>query len=210
MIDLLGETQQQLLRLLNKNKEGLSIAELTELLGVSRNAVKQHLTALEKNELVASGSLQKTAGRPTQCYILTEKGREYFPRKYSWFAQLLLENIRNEKDENGLRKFLDKLGTSISGKYLPELSKLKTKDRLEEVANILSELGYEAEIVNSKDKKEISKLEVSNCIFQHLAVSCPEICSFDMGLLSTLTGQKIEQQSCITRGGNVCSFGIKK
>lgn len=210
MIDLLGATQQQLLRLLNKNKEGLSIAELSELLGVSRNAVKQHLTALEKNLLVDTGMLQKTAGRPTQNYILTDKGREYFPRKYSWFAQLLLENIRAEKDEKGLRKFLDKIGTTISGKYLPELNKLHSKERLEEVADILSELGYEAEIKASKDKSEISKLEVSNCIFQNLAKSCPEICSFDLALLSTLTGHKIEQQSCIARGGNACCFGIKK
>ncbi len=210
MIELLGQTQQRLLKLLNKNKSGLTISDLTDLLGVSRNAVKQHLTSLEKNNLIESGALIKTAGRPIQNYVLTMEGKENFSRKYSWFAQILLENIRLEKGKNGLSDFLEKIGIDISNKYLPDLNKLKVKARLNKAASILSELGYEAEIVSSKDKSEISKLEISNCVFQHLAVSCPEICQFDLSLLSNLTGQKIEQQSCIARDGNVCSFGVKK
>ena len=210
MIELLGKTQQQLLRLLNKHKNGLTISELTELLNISRNAVKQHLTALEKKNLISSGSLQKTAGRPTQAYVLTESGREHFPRKYSWFAQILLEQIRAEKDQKGLIKFLDKIGKNISAQYLPQLKKFKGKERVSEVAAILTELGYEAEAVTSKDKTEVAKLEVSNCVFFHLASGCPEICGFDLSLLSSLTGQGIEQQSCIARGGNLCSFGVKK
>jgi predicted ArsR family transcriptional regulator len=210
MIDLLGQTQRQLLKYLNKNKKGLTISDLTDLLKISRNAVKQHLTALEKNNMIQLGVLQRTAGRPIQNYVLTDDGKELFPRKYSWFAQILLENIRAEKNENGLRKFLDKIGASISAKYLPDLEKLQGKPRLKKVAAILTELGYEAEVVTSKDKAEISKLEISNCIFQHLASTCPEICSFDLGLLTTLTGQKIEQQSCIAHNGNVCCFGVKK
>ena len=210
MIEFLGQTQQRLLKLLNKNKSGLTISDLTNLLGISRNAVKQHLIALEKNHLIQSGSSIKTAGRPIQSFILTEEAKENFSRKYSWFAQILLENIRLEKGENGLSHFLDKIGTDISNKYLPDLNQLKIKTRLNKVATILSELGYEAEMVPSKDKTEISKLEISNCVFQHLASSCPEICNFDLSLLSNLTGQKIEQQSCIARGGNTCSFGVKK
>lgn len=210
MIELLGQTQQKLLRLLNKNKAGLTISDLTEMLGVSRNAVKQHLTALEKNNLIELGILNKTAGRPIQSYILTDEGKEHFTRKYSWFAQILLENIKAEKGGKGLSLFLDKIGSSISTQYLPELNKLKIKDRLNKAATILNELGYEAEILPSKDKTEISKLEISNCIFQHLANTCPEICNFDLSLLSNLTGQKLVQQSCIARDGNACTFGVKK
>lgn len=210
MIELLGKTQQQLLRLLNKYKEGLTISDLTERLGVTRNAVKQHLSALEKNNLVGPGELHKTAGRPTQSYILTSEGRERFPRKYSWFAEILLENIRAEKDDKGLRQFLEKLAANISAKYLNELSNLKGQERLRKVAAILSEMGYAAEVVPSKDKAELAKLEVSNCVFYQLTNSCPEICGFDLNLLSRLTGQKLEQKTCIANGGNVCCFGVKR
>ena len=209
MIELLGKTQQQLLRLLNKHKKGLTITELTELLEVSRNAVKQHLTSLESSRLVEIGDLHKTAGRPIQSYVLTKEGREHFPRKYSWFAQILLENIRQEKGSKDFRKFLNKIGTSISSNYLPDLIKLKGLKRLNKVATILSDLGYEAEVVASTDKSEISKLEISNCIYYHIAETCPEVCGFDLSLLSSLTGKEVVQQSCIASGGNVCCFGVK-
>jgi predicted ArsR family transcriptional regulator len=210
MLELLGKTQQQLLRQLHLNKNGLTTFELCERLGISRNATKQHLSALESNKLIQFGSVKQTAGRPTQSYVLTTQGMECFPRKYSWFAEMLLESIRAEKDEKGLRLFLEKIGTKISSKYIPELSALNVKDRLKKVGFILSELGYEAEIVPSKNKMDASKIEISNCIFQELAVSCPEVCCFDASLISKLAGQKVEQQSCITRGSNVCCFAIKK
>lgn len=211
MIDLLGKTQQELLRLLNKHKEGgLTISALIDLLGVSRNAVKQHLTALEKNALITAGALHKTAGRPIQSYVITDKGREYFPRRYSWFAQVLLETIREEKGGKNFSLFLDRIGSTISSRYLPRLNKLQPHKRVVEVAEILTELGYEAEVVTSTDKNEISKLEISNCVFYHLASGCPEICGFDLSLLSTLIGETVEQQSCIASGGNVCCFGVKK
>lgn len=210
MIELLGKTQQDLMRLLNKYKDGLTISDLSERLGVTRNAVKQHLTSLEKNNLVGPGEFHKTGGRPTQIYVLTPKGRERFPRQYSWFAEMLLENIRGEKDQKGLRQFLERLAANISSRYLDELSNLKGQQRIRKVADILSEMGYEAEVVPSKDKLELAKLEVSNCVFYQLTNSCPEICSFDQSLLSRMTGHKMEQQSCITGGGNVCCFGVKK
>lgn len=209
MIELLGTTQQQLLKLLNKHKDGLTIAELIAMLDISRNAVKQHISVLEKSELITTGLLHKTAGRPTQSYVLTDKGREYFPRKYSWLAGLLMEQIREEKDERGLQKFLDKLGTNISSQYIPHLKKLSLPERLKATASILSELGYEAEVLPGKNKNEL-RLEVTNCVFQNLVSTCPEICSFDKSLVKSLTGQKLEQQSCIAQGENACCFGVKK
>jgi predicted ArsR family transcriptional regulator len=210
MLELLGKTQQELLRLLHKKKEGLTIFELEDLLAISRTAIKQHLSSLEKSSLIKLGGMRKSGGRPTQSYILSNKGEEQFPRQYSWFAQILLETIGAEKDKKGLEKFLDKLGSNIALKYLPNIDQLPTKERLKKVANILSGLGYEAEVVPSKIKQETSKIEISNCIFHQLAASCPEVCSFDKSLLTKLTGQQVELQSCITTGGNVCCFGIKK
>ena len=210
MLELLGKTQQDLLRFLHKKKEGLTIHELEDLLSISRTAIKQHLIFLENSELVEHGKIHKSGGRPRQSYILTSKGKEQFPRQYSWFAQILLETIGSEKDKKGMEKFLEKLGSTISLKYLPSITNLPIKERLKEVGSILTGLGYEAEVVASNNKVEISKIEISNCIFHQLATSCPEVCSFDKSLLTKLTGKQVELQSCITLGGSVCCFGIKK
>jgi predicted ArsR family transcriptional regulator len=180
MIELLGKTQQELLRQLHINKKGLTVLELCELLEITRTAVKQHLSALESNKLIELGGLNQnqTAGRPTQCYVLSTQGMECFPRRYTWFAEILLDSIREEKDEKGLSLFLEKIGKKISTKYIPDLSALNLNDRLKKVGLILSELGYEAEIVVSKDKTEATQIELSNCIFQELVVSRPEVCCY--------------------------------
>ncbi len=210
MLELLGKTQQKLLRLLHKNKEGLSIFELEDLLSISRTAVKQHLASLEKDGMVEHGSLQKSGGRPTQKYILTNDGQEQFPRQYSWFAQMLLDSMKSDNKDKSLKSVLENLGSNVSLKYLSKISELPIKERLRKVASILTGLGYEAKVVASKDKIEVSKIEISNCVFHQLAMSCPDVCAFDKTLISKLTGNEVELQSCIALGGNVCCFGIKK
>ena len=94
MIEILGERQKQLLRLLLKDKAGLTADEISSALGITRNAVRQHLAALENDGLVTPGPTRPSGGRPRQLYALTAKGLEVFPRHYSWFAQLLVEAFR--------------------------------------------------------------------------------------------------------------------
>ena len=64
MISLLRLRQQQLLTLLLQNKEGLSVEDLSKGLGITDNAVRQHLTTLERDGMVAKGETQSTGGRP--------------------------------------------------------------------------------------------------------------------------------------------------
>src|SRR4029077_6150067 len=97
MITLLGLRQQQLLTLLLENKEGLTVEELSKGLGITDNAVRQHLTALERDGMVVKGEMQSTGGRPEQLFGLTAAGRELFPRHYSWFAELLISSLLEEQ-----------------------------------------------------------------------------------------------------------------
>jgi predicted ArsR family transcriptional regulator len=209
MLELLGKTQQEVLRLLNGNHEGLTILELSEFLNISRTAVKQHLISLQNTNLIDVGDLEKSGGRPTQRFILTSAGKELFPRQYSLFAQLLIETLQADK-KDGLQLLIEKMGESISKRYLPLLSELRPKERIRKVADILSELGYQAEIVTAKEKKELSQIKISNCVYHQLAMNCPEVCSFDKTLLEELTGREVEMQSCIIGGAAKCCFAVRK
>lgn len=203
MLELLGKTQQELLRFLNKSKGGLTNFELADLLSISRTAVKQHLTSLQNSQLIDYGNLDKTGGRPTQKYILTSSGRELFPRQYSFFAKLLIETIEADKGPHGLERFFHLMGESVSKKYLPILGEMKSKERVGKVAEILSDLGYEAEVVNSR-------IEISNCVYHELAISCADLCRFDKKIIENLTGKEAELKSCITLGADKCCFALKK
>lgn len=79
-LEQLGQTQQQLLRHLQSARDGLSIDALSSALDISRNAVRQHPSALLAQRLVAHGAVIPTGGRPEQRYVLTDVGPEFFPR----------------------------------------------------------------------------------------------------------------------------------
>src|SRR4051794_22980810 len=102
MLEILGMRQKELLKLLLKNKGGLTADELAQQLTITRNAVRQHLASLENDRLVEKGGTRPSGGRPQQLYVLSANGHECFPRQYSWFAQLLLEAVQQEAGAEGL------------------------------------------------------------------------------------------------------------
>lgn len=91
-LERLGRTQQQLLRLLQAEQRGLSIEALRSALSVSRNAVRQHLTSLLAQGLVAHGAIVPTGGRPERLFVLTDAARELFPRRYQELASSLIRD----------------------------------------------------------------------------------------------------------------------
>ena len=74
MLSILGTRQQELLTMLLKNKGGLTVDELSRQLEITRNAVRQHLAALENDGLVNPGVTRTSGGRPQQIYVLTDAG----------------------------------------------------------------------------------------------------------------------------------------
>lgn len=205
MLDILGDTQKQLLKLLLKDKSGLTVDILSKGLKITRNAVRQHLAALESNGLVEQGATRPSGGRPQQLYVLTDKGKEIFPRHYSWFAQLVIEGIKHEHGAEGLSERLSTIGSSVAEQLRTQNPGLKTRDqKVEKLAAIMDQLGYNAWNASAANKAPV--IEADNCIFHELAIKNPEICHFDLALMGTFTDSNVDHQECMARGGNVCRF----
>ena len=156
MITLLGLRQQQLLTLLLQNKEGLTVEDLSKGLGITDNAVRQHLTALERDGMVAKGETQSTGGRPEQLYGLTTAGQELFPRHYSWFAELLINSLREEQGTDALRERLEGMGKAVGRQVATRLAGIKDKaERIRALSDIMRELGYQSGSIDF-GKREIA------------------------------------------------------
>lgn len=205
MIEILGERQKELLNLLLKNKRGMSADELAEQLSITKNAVRQHLASLENDGLVARGTTRPSGGgRPQQLYLLTAKGNELFPRHYSWFAQLLVESIEQESGTAGLSQKLTALGSKVGAQLRLQHPELKTqREIIQKLAEIMVDIGYNASPPNQEDEQRI---EANNCVFHNLAMKNPDICQFDLALLSAFSGSAVEHQECMAKNGNVCRF----
>lgn len=208
MLEMLGSRQKDLLVLLLKNKTGLTADEIAEQLGISRNAVRQHLTALENDRLLQRGETCATGGRPKQLYVLTDKGRECFPRHYSWFAELLVGSLVERAGSEGLSEQLSALGQQVGRQLTVQYAHLLTPgvDRARVLAGLMDELGYVARSSRSEAGEPL--IEADNCVFHALAERHPEVCAFDLALMGTFTGRDIEHQECMARDGKVCRFRL--
>jgi len=205
VIDILGDRQKQLLRLLLKTKPGLTADELSKGLKITRNAVRQHLAALERDGLIAPGATRPSGGRPQQLYVLTGKGKEVFPRHYSWLAQLVVEAIKRDRGSAALSERLAAIGSGVAGQMRAQSPGHETREqKVEKLAAAMDRLGYNARRPATAGKAPV--IEAYNCVFHELAAKHPEICDFDLALMGTFTDSKVDHQECMARGGNVCRF----
>ena len=135
--------------LLLHHKEGLTVEDLSKGLGITDNAVRQHLTALERDGMVAKGETQSRGGRPEQLYGLTSSGNELFPRHYSWFAELLIDSLREQQGTDALRERLECMGKAVGRQVAARLAGVKDRrERIRALADIMRELGYQSESID--------------------------------------------------------------
>jgi len=205
MAEKVGSRQQQILKLLLENKTGLSIDEIAAALDISRNAVQQHFTALERDGYIKAGGLNKTAGRPVRAYILTEAGINRFPKQYAWFSELILSNLKEEMGSEAFQRYLHKLGKSLSQNLLPQFEGKTSDERIDELLKIMAQLGFQAKAVADNQQRGI---EACNCIYHDLAQKHEEICEFDRALISSLLDKTIDHVECMATGGALCRFNI--
>lgn len=205
MLSILGARQQELLIFLLKNKQGLTVDELSKQLEITRSAVRQHLAALENDGLVTQGITRPSGGRPEQLYVLTDAGMEFFPRHYSWFAQLIVESIKQESGAEGLRVRMGMMGSEVAQQLRRQHPGLESQQqKVEELSEVMEQLGYNTRDVTVSDG--VPTIEADNCIFHSLAIKNPEVCQFDLAMMTAFTDSKIDHQECMASGGNVCRF----
>jgi predicted ArsR family transcriptional regulator len=209
MAEMFGERRKRLLRHLLRNRAGASVKELMQVLGVTRTAVRQHLAALARDGWVAPGAALPSGGRPKQLVVLTAAGREAVPRHYSWFGELLVEAIEGERDRAGLIPRIRRIAAAVAAQARPGplQSALRPAEKLrsvESVAELMDRLGYDAHL--AKDSDGAPAIEADHCIFHELARKHPEVCRFDVALLSSYAGRRVVLHECMSRGGRVCRF----
>lgn len=202
-----GARQTQILQLLLEERKGLSIDQIANALEISRTAILQHFSRLQKLHFICEGSLDKTAGRPVRKYCLTEQGINYFPKQYSWFSALLLDSLKKQMGSSGLSNYMYRLGEQVAQGLLGRMEDKNPAEKVEQLLSILQELGYEA-VLRASDEENVPRIEAYNCVYHDVAQKHQEICEFDLALIRSLLGREIELEDCFAKGGSSCCFRV--
>lgn len=200
-----GERQQLLLRLLQQEKAGLTVDQLAGRLQVTRTAVRQHLTSLERDGYVQQQGLRLTGGRPGYVYTLTAAGQDLFPKQYSWFSSLVLTALRQQGGSEGLTALMRQLAAGVAADLAGRMAGKTPSEQLHELECLLNEMGYNAQ-VESPPAASPATVVATHCVYHALAEEFPEVCHFDLELMGRLTGARVQHAECMARGGQVCRF----
>ncbi len=199
----LGTTQQALLRQLLWHPEGLGVEDLCIKLRVSHNAVRQHLTALGSANLIERAAPRPTGGRPGAIFVITDLGRELFPRHYGKIAGGLIETLYATLGREQVMAMLRALGTQLANEQPEPVDQDDIELAGKQLAGRLTALGYEAAAIKHDGEPQI---EAHNCVFHSLAARHPEVCHFDLAFLSASSGREVKHAECMVRGGRTCRF----
>src|SRR5881409_1788955 len=86
-------TRMEVLELIRR-KGSASAEAIASGLGVTPNAIRQHLTNLERDGFVVSHPERRRRGRPSLLFSLTERADSVFPKRYGQLATMVLQEVQ--------------------------------------------------------------------------------------------------------------------
>jgi predicted ArsR family transcriptional regulator len=203
------KTRRAITKLL-KTEGPIDSAQLSERLGLTAMAVRQHLYALQKEGLVAAEERPVPIGRPAKFWRLTREADHLFPEAYAELSVALIDSVKDAFGDEGLERVLTSRCArqrSDYGKRIKPGDSLKRK--LQELATVRSEEGYMAEIRKQDDGSFL--LVENHCPICAAANACQGFCSTELDLFRSVLGPgvSVERAEHIIKGDQRCVYKIE-
>lgn len=190
-----------------KKSQPLTAKELAEQFGVTPNALRRHLKELEAEGVVSYKKEIRGVGGPVFAYSLTSAGEALFPRAYEDALAQLLELVHQEHGEEGVVRLFRRRWEQIAESAKPELAQLPIEQRARRLAELLTALGYMAEV--QEGEGTLPLLTEHNCAIRVVAERFPAVCAAEQQFIAELLGAEVTRQAHIATGANCCEYCIQ-
>jgi predicted ArsR family transcriptional regulator len=201
-------TRRAIINLL-KQSGAMDSQELSERLGVSAMAVRQHLYALQDEQLVTYQEESRAMGRPAKLWQLTPAADRLFPDGYAELTLSLIDSVREAFGEAGLDRLLDvKTGHQIAAYQALLSTQEELRQRLEALASLRTNEGYMAEIQSLDDGSFL--LIENHCPICAAATACTGLCARELEVFGRVLGQgvTVERTEHIVAGARRCVYRV--
>ena len=180
-----ASTRGQVVSLLRGGQQ--TVDELATALGLTDNAIRAHLTHLERDGLVRQGAARRSGGKPAFTFELTEDAERLFPRAYALLLNNLLRVMRDRIPEADLADLLREVGHRLPVGQ-PVRGDLQT--RVEAAIGILAGLGGQADFERTDDGFVIRGC---TCPLSAAVEATPDACLMAEALLQDAIGAPVRQ-----------------
>ena len=201
-------TRRAIVHLL-KHEGPLAAQALAARLHVSAMAVRQHLYALQEEQLVTYAEAPHRLGRPAKLWQLTPAADRLFPDGYAELTLSLLTAMTEAFGEAGLAQLLARRALQQVEAYQRQMAGRDTLlQRLEALAAIRTDEGYMAEVQPQPDGSFL--LLEKHCPICAAAVACTGLCGKELEVFQAVLGADImiERTEHIVAGARRCAYRV--
>jgi predicted ArsR family transcriptional regulator len=178
--------------------------ELADALVLTENAVRAHLTALERDGLVRQSGKRPGLRKPTITYGLTPEAEQLFPKAHGAILHHLLDVLKERTAPKKLDEIVRAAGHRMAPNYRTPVRAGRTRDRVEQALTVLRELGGYCESERQDGKVA---LRCFDCALAPVVEGHPEVCRLVETVLADVLGVPVHQH-CRTGPPPQCYFEI--
>lgn len=180
-----------------------TVADLAASLSLTDNAIRSHLTTLERDGLVRQFGERAGFRKPHLEYELSREAEGLFPKSYRMVLNCLMSAIKEHRGEGELANLLRIVGHQISDQCRVKEG-IGRSGRIGGAVAALNQLGAEVEIETTESQ---TTLLVAGCPLSATVASHPEICAMMEEVLTDSSGIPVRQK-CRHEPNSRCCFEI--
>ncbi len=181
-----------------------TVDELAQKLSLTDNAVRSHLTTLERDGLVRQTGLRRGARKPHFTYALTEEADRLFPKAYDALLNQLIGVLKSRLSPAEMEDILREVGRAVAGD-VPEDKKESLERRAQRALNVLEAIGGSATIQQHEDRVVI---QGNGCPLAAAVAVHPEVCQLAETLVAEIVKARVEER-CDRTARPRCRFEIE-
>lgn len=163
-----------------------TVEDLAHALELTDNAVRAHLSTLERDGLVQQRGVRRGASKPALMYELTPEAERLFPKAYAPVLRQLLDTLAARLPPEELESVIQATGRHLAAERL--LPTGDRQQRLRWAVDLLNDLGGLAELETHETGWRIDGYR---CPLTEIAPDHPEVCRLTAALLSEAVGEPI-------------------
>lgn len=202
----IGESRSRMLESLKRRGSG-TIPDLSATLDLSVETIRTHMKALRREGLVERrGSRSRGPGRPEILYGLTGAADALFPNQEGKLLQELASYLEHRGHGDLVRAFFDAQVERRRVAVRGRLEGLEGEARIEEVARVLTEEGFMAQVETDPDGRTV--LRLCHCPLQNLVEVTRAPCRSELRFVRELLGERPVRVSYIPSGDAACCYTL--
>ena len=198
---LAGSTRGAMLGLLRKSRH--TINELAAVLGITDNAVRTHIAALQRDGLVEQvGVRRDLRGKPAHVFELTDTAEELFPKAYAAVLREVIAELERREGPAAVESLLRAVGTRV-GSQQPYRSDT-LEGRVNDAAILLKALGGDLVVEQDADGYEVRG---HGCPLSAVVRGHHGTCVVAESLIAAATGAPVSEH-CTKSPRPACAFHV--